>query len=192
MGKVLVFMFDGMTDYEITFISHLLHDDAKKEIMTIAYDDEVVKGASGFYYQPQYTIKEILKEEVDGLILCGGWNGDIRLELIELIQRMHRERKLLAAICGAGTVMLAKAGVFDYMTYTTPIQKWSDQHREVYGMDDPFPRENFIHKRVVRDHHVITAQGIAFIDFSLEICAWFKLFHNQQEKHEFSKLVKGI
>ena len=191
MGKVLVLLFDGMTDYEITFISHLLHADAKKKIVTIAYTNNVIEGASGFFYQPQYTIKEALKEEVEGLILCGGWSGDIRLELIELIQKLHRERKLLAAICGAGTVMLAKAGILDYMMYTTPITTWTKEYQEAFKMEDPFPRQNYINKRLVRDRHVITAQGIAFIDFSLEICAWFKLFQTQQEKHEFSKLIKG-
>ena len=191
MGKILIFMFEGMADYEVTFISHLLHADAGKEIMTIAYTDDAVEGQSGIHYQPQYTVKEVLKEDVEGLILCGGWNNDIRLELVELIQRIHKERKLLAGICSAGTVMLAKAGVLDYMTYTTPISKWSAEEALFYNMDDPFPRENYVSKRLVRDRHVITAQGIAFVDFALEICAWFKLFQSQQEKHEFSKLVKG-
>jgi len=31
-NKILVFVFDGMTDYEITFITHLLCADAGKEI----------------------------------------------------------------------------------------------------------------------------------------------------------------
>ena len=31
MGKILVFIFDGMTDYQITFITHLLVADAGKE-----------------------------------------------------------------------------------------------------------------------------------------------------------------
>lgn len=184
-------MFDGMEDYEVTFISHLLHADAGKEILTIGYQDDVIKGCSGLHYQPQFSIKDVLKEEVEGLILCGGWYSDIRLELVELIQRIHKDRKLLAAIGGAGTVMLAKAGVLDYMTYTTSISKWDAEEALFYGMEDPFPRENYVAKRLVRDRHVMTAQGIAFVDFALEICAWFKLFHSQHEKHEFSKLIKG-
>ena len=43
----------------------------------------------------------------------------------------------------------------------------------------------------MRDRHIITAQPIAFLDFTLEICAWFKLFQNHQEKHAFAKLIKG-
>ena len=40
MDKVLIFIFDGMTDYEITFISHLLCSDAGKEVITIAYEEK--------------------------------------------------------------------------------------------------------------------------------------------------------
>lgn len=36
MGKILVFIFAEMTDYEITFITHLLGEDANKEVITIA------------------------------------------------------------------------------------------------------------------------------------------------------------
>ena len=28
MGKIIVFLFDGITDYEITFVTHLLKADA--------------------------------------------------------------------------------------------------------------------------------------------------------------------
>lgn len=31
MNKILVFIFDGMTDYEITFITHLLSTSAHKK-----------------------------------------------------------------------------------------------------------------------------------------------------------------
>ena len=69
MGKILIFMFEGMADYEVTFISHLLHADAGKEIMTIAYTDDAVEGQSGLHYQPQYTVKEVLKEDANSKFL---------------------------------------------------------------------------------------------------------------------------
>lgn len=57
---------------------------------------------------------------------------------------------------------------------------------------DPFPRENFILERVVRDRNIITAQGIAFIDLAIEICDWFNLFENKEEKDNFSRDIKVI
>ena len=191
MGKVLVFLFDGMTDYEITFICHVLHSDAGKDIITVAYEDRVVKAQSGFNFEPDCTLAEVVDLDTEGLILCGGREVDIKPSLVKLIQRYHGERKLLAAIGTAGTIMLAKSGVLDEATYTTPLTQWSTKYHSVYGIQDPFPRDNCIEKRLVRDRHIITAQSIAFLDFTLEICAWFKLFQNHQEKHAFAKLIKG-
>ena len=191
MGKVLVFLFDGMTDYEITFICHVLHSDAGKDIITVAYEDRVVKAQSGFNFEPDCTLAEVVDLDTEGLILCGGREVDIKPSLVKFIQRYHGERKLLAAIGTAGTIMLAKSGGLDEATYTTPLTQWSTKYQYVYGIQDPFPRDNCIEKRLVRDRHIITAQSIAFLDFTLEICAWFKLFQNHQEKHAFAKLIKG-
>ena len=191
MGKVLVFLFDGMTDYEITFISHILHVDAGKDIITVAFEDSSINAQSGFTFEPDCTLAEVVDLDAEGLILCGGREVDIKPSLMRLIQRYNEERKLLAAIGGAGTIMLAKSGVLEEATYTTPLTKWTTKYQFVYGIQDPFPRDNYIAKRIVRDRHIITAQSIAFLDFTLEVCAWFQLFQNHQEKHAFGRLIKG-
>jgi putative intracellular protease/amidase len=192
MGKILVFIFDGMTDYEITFITHLLGVDAGKEIITIAYEDKIIKSRSGLLYRPERLLTDVLNDDVEGLVICGGWYGDIRYELLQLINNLNMKRKLLAAICGAGTVFLAKAGVLNDVKYTTPIAEWTQKHIDIFGGKDPFPRENFVLERVVRYDNIITAQGIAFIDFAIEVCDWFNLFKNQVEKNNFARSVKGL
>lgn len=100
--------------------------------------------------------------------------------------------KILATICGTGTVFLAKAGVLNNIKYTTPIVEWTQKHIDLYGEKDPFPKENFVSERVVRDANVITAQGVAFIDFAIEICDWFNLFENQDDRASFSNNIKGF
>lgn len=191
MGKILIFIFDGMTDYEITFISHLLCKDAGKEIITIAYEDKMIKGNSGLIYKPSKLVLDVLNEEVEGLIIPGGWYGDMKPELIELINKLNFKGKLLSGICGAGTVFLAKAGVLNKVKYTTPFVEWSKKHIEVFGEKDPFPRENFALERVVRDRNIITAQGTAFVDFAIEICDWFNLFESENDRNNFSNNIKG-
>ncbi len=66
MEKILVFIFDGMTDYEITLIAHLLGADAGKEIITVAYEDKIVRSRSGFLYKPAKLVSEILAEAAEG------------------------------------------------------------------------------------------------------------------------------
>ncbi|GFP76281.1 DJ-1/PfpI family protein [Clostridium fungisolvens] len=192
MKKILVFIFDRMTDYEITFITHILGAGEGKEIITIAYEDKIIKSRSGFLYKPTALVKDVLNEDVEGLIICGGWYGDTRHELIQLINNLNSKGKLIAGICGAGTIFLAKAGILDNVKYTTPAVEWTEKHIEVFGEKDPFPRENFVEERVVRDGNIITAQGIAFIDFAIEICDWFNIFENQEERDSFTKDIKGL
>ncbi|MEG2289008.1 MAG: DJ-1/PfpI family protein [Clostridium sp.] len=192
MNKILVFIFDGMTDYEITLITHLLSTSADKEIVTIAYEDKIIKGRSGILYKPSKLVSEVLEEEAEGLIITGGWYGDTKPELMELINNLNVKGKLISAICGAGTIFLAKAGILDNVKYTTPAIEWTEKHIEVFGEKDPFPRENFVSERVVRDGNIITAQGIAFIDFAIEICDWFNLFEDQEDRKSFSKNIKGL
>ena len=191
MGKILVFIYDGMTDYEITLITHLLGADAGKEIIAIAYEDKIIESRSGLLYKPAKLVSDVINEDVDGLIIPGGWYGDTRQELLQLINNLNFNKKLLGAICGAGTVFLAKAGVLKNIKFTTPITEWTQKHIEVFGETDPFPRENFVLDRVVKCENVITAQGIAFIDFAIEICDWFNLFENQEDKDCFIKNITG-
>lgn len=191
MGKILVFIFEEMTDYEITFITHLLGTEAEKEIITVAYENKTIKSRSGFLYKPARLVSDVLFEDVDGLIIPGGWYGDTRIELITLINNLNTKGRLISAICGAGTVFLAKSGVLNNVKYTTPVVEWTKKHIEIFGEEDPFPRKNFIQERVVRDRNIITGQGIAFIDFAIEICDWFNLFENQENKDNFIKNIKG-
>jgi putative intracellular protease/amidase len=192
MKKILVFIFDEMADYEITLISHLLNSDADKEIITISYKDSMIKGKTGFTYKASKLVKDVLNEDVEGLIIPGGWYGETRPELIELINNLNLKGKLISGICGAGTIFMAKAGILNNVKYTTPAASWTQRHIDVFGENDPFPRENFISQKVVRDRNIITSQGTAFVDFAIEICDWFKGFENQEDKENFAKTLKSL
>lgn len=190
MNKILIFIYDGMADFEITPIAHILGTDLGKEVITIAYENKIVRSLSGLEYKPKKLVKGVINDDVEGLIITGGWNGEIRTELIELIKNINSQGKLLGAICG-GPYFLAKANVLENRIYTTSMIKWTDIYKEQYGENDPFPREGFINDRVVVDKNLITSQGIAFIDFTCEICDWFKFFKSEDEKIQFLKSLKG-
>lgn len=192
MGKILVFIYDNMADFEMTLITYILGTDAKKEIITIAIEDRIVKSLSGLEYKPKKLVSEVLEEDAEALIIPGGWYGEVEDVLITLIKNLYNEKKLLGAICAAPR-FLAKAGILNEVKYTTSLSNWADSEREKFkDINDPFPRENFIAERVVKDKNVITAVGIAFIDFTIEICDWFNLFKNENEKMEFIKSIKGF
>jgi putative intracellular protease/amidase len=191
MKRIFVFIYDNMADFEITFVTHMLGSDLGMEIVTISYEDRLIRSKSGIIYKPSKLIKDVLEEEVEGLIIPGGLNGEIRLELIELIQNINSKGRLLGAIC-AGPRFLAKAGVLNNVRYTTSMVNWTETHRKNFMEDDPFPRQNFVLDRVIRDGNIITAQGNAFIDFAIEIVDWFGGFEDAEDKSAFTKIIKGI
>jgi putative intracellular protease/amidase len=192
MGKLLVFLYEDMADFEITYATHLMGTSGAKEIVTIAYENKIVKSKCGLTYTVAKTVKEALNDvDVEGLLIPGGWNGEIREELMILINKLFDENKLLAAIC-AGPRFFAKAGILDKVKYTTSLENWGESQIDLFKEEkDPFPRENYVKTRVIRDKNVITSQGYAFVDFAIEICDWFKLFNNEKEKNDYLNFINN-
>lgn len=190
MEKILVFMYDDMADFEVTYATHLLGHELSKEIVPCAYEKNPVKSKGGMIYLPVITVAEAKYEDYAGLLIPGGWNPVVKDELLNLINEFFSSGKLLAAIC-AGPRFFAKAGILNKVKFTTSIVEWSQSRREQFNEDDPFPRENFIDARVVRDKNVITSKGISFVDFAIEVADYFGQFKDKNEKHEFFNTITG-
>jgi len=190
MGKILVFMYNDMADFEISYATHLLGHELSKEIVPCAYDMNPVKSKGGLVYLPVTTVAEAKVEDYEGFIIPGGWNPVVKDEILELINSFYNSGKLLAAIC-AGPRYFAKAGILSKVKYTTSIVEWNEMRRAQFKEEDPFPRENFIDTRVVRDGNVITSKGISFVDFAVEIADYFGMFKNSDEKRDFFNTITG-
>ena len=186
----MIYIFEGMADFEVTLLAHLLVGDSAEEITVVSDALQTICSGSGMMFKAHKTIREVDAEAVKGIIIPGGWNKNISDDLIKLVQKLDTDNKLIAAIC-AGPMVLAKAGVLENRCYTTAIVEWKDKHQAFFNIDDPFPRQHFRNERVVRDHNIITAKGVAFVDFALEVCDYFRLFKDEAEKEDFLKQIKG-
>ncbi|MFZ5351206.1 MAG: DJ-1/PfpI family protein [Bacillota bacterium] len=188
MGKILFFVYDEMADFEMTLAAHILGISGKEIVLT-AYEKAVVTSKPGVSYYPAVTASEALGlDDVEGIIIPGGWNRIFRDELKELLHMLNSESKLIAAICAAPEY-LAKAGILENRRYTTTL---TENYLKEIGSPDFFPRNNFVNEKVVRDRNVITAVGNAFVDFAIEIADYFGLIENSGEKEEYSKYYKGL
>jgi len=191
MDKILVFMYNDMADFEITYATHLLGHELSKQIVPCAYDNKPIKSKGGMIYIPAITVAEVASEDYVGLLIPGGWNPVVKDEMLAMINEFFNSGKLLAAIC-AGPRFLAKAGILNNVKYTTSIVEWNQARREAFdNEDDPFPRENFIDTRVVRDKNVITSKGISFVDFAIEVADYFGQFQDEVKKQEFFDTITG-
>lgn len=190
MGKILAFMYNDMADFEITYTTHLLAHELGKQVVPCAYDLKPVTSKGGMVFLPAVTVAEADVNDYEAFIIPGGWNPVVKDEMLELIKRFYSSGKLLAAIC-AGPRFLAKAGILDKVKYTTSIAEWNQSRREQFKEEDPFPRNNFINARVVRDGNVITSKGISFVDFSVEVADYFGMFKDEAEKQAFFNTITG-
>lgn len=167
MGKILVYIYDGMADFEVTLTLHRLRNNGKKEIIAIGDSMDVLNGQSGLKFVADKLISEDIDlDEVEALIIPGGPINNEQNSVCDLIRRMVEKNLLVAAICFAPQ-FLGRAGILSEYKFTTSC---SASHIEKLGCEDPYDRNNYIYDRCIIDRNVITAQGYAFVDFADAIC----------------------
>jgi 4-methyl-5(b-hydroxyethyl)-thiazole monophosphate biosynthesis len=120
----------------------------------------VIEGAHGVRVMMDKKLPDAKAEDYDGIILPGGSPGYVNLGrssvLTNMVKEMNSRGKLVAAICGASSI-LASAGVLDNKRATI----YPGMEREL-----PYPRED----RVVVDGNVVTSQGPGTaMEFALKI-----------------------
>lgn len=187
MGKIICFISEDFADFEITLAFHKIKNVGKREIVTMGYNHDSVTSESGLTYKPDLTVSQALElNDIEGLIIPGGPIRDQQNELTKLIQKLDQEEKMLAAICN-GPQYLGRAGILHSRTFTTSC---SVERINTLAVIDPFPRENYVEKRAIRDGHVITAGGRAFVDFSFEIFDYLDVYKDKYEERD--QLFKDI
>jgi len=125
-------------------------------VVRVAYIDDtlshgkIVMGANGIGVKAEISIRNVISDAFDMMVLPGGWDGTYALaedeRVIELVQEFKAE-KIIGAMCAAPFV-LKKAGVLgnDYTCY--PGAKDEINH--------PGYREDV---KVVTDGNVMTSRG---------------------------------
>lgn len=77
-------------------------------------DDEMVIGAHNIIIKSMCKISQVDIDSLDGIALAGGFEGMLNLknskEIIEILQELDKQNKLISAIC-ASPIVLAQAGV---------------------------------------------------------------------------------
>ncbi|NHN29413.1 DJ-1/PfpI family protein [Paenibacillus agricola] len=187
MGKIVCLITEDFADFEITLVFHKIKNIGKREVLSAGYTYEAVKSESGLNYKPDLTVSEALKlDDIEALIIPGGPIRCQQSELTELILKLDGQKKLIAAICN-GPQYLGRAGILNDHSFTTSC---SVEAIQKLGVENPFPRENYIDQRVVKDRNIITAKGRAFVDFSFEIFDYLDIYQGQYEEQE--QLFKDI
>ncbi len=114
------------------------------------FQGNLVLGANGITIQADTSIRNVISDEFDMMVLPGGWDGTYALaenaRIIELLQEF-KATKVVGAMCAA-PFALKKAGVLgnEYTCYPGAKEK----------IDHPGYRDDM---KVVTDGNVMTSQG---------------------------------
>jgi len=168
-NAVHLFVFDTMADWEAAFAIAAINNPqfqrvpGRYRVVTVGLSREPVTTIGGVRIQPDIALQEVSPLASSMLILPGGqsWEYGANAAAIEMTRRFIAYCIPVAAICGA-TLALAKAGLLDNRYHTSNAREY------LAGVGYRGSRF-YRNKPAVTDQGVITASGVAPIEFAREI-----------------------
>jgi putative intracellular protease/amidase len=204
--SVYLYIFDTMADWEAAYVIAELNTgrffsrDARRfSVKTIGLTHAGVVTMGGLRIVPDMTIEECSVENAGLLILPGGetWLEDRHVPILEKAHEFLAANVCVAAICGA-TAALANAGFFNDRRHTSNALGYlkavcPGYTGEAYYVNEP----------AVTDGALVTASGIAPLEFAYQIFhklkvftpqaldAWYQLYTTRNPEHFYTLMAPG-
>ena len=174
--SVHLFVFDTMADWEAAYAVAAINSPqsqsgpSRYRVVTVAATLAPVTTMGGVRIEPDVMIDAVLPEESAMLILPGGyaWENGGNSEALELAAQFIASGVPVAAICAA-TLALARAGLLNRLRHTSNAREYlisSGYRGTAFYCGVP----------AVADGNVITANGLAPVDFAREIFKALNLY----------------
>lgn len=206
MRTIYLYVCDTMADWEIGYLTAELNTGRyfKKglspcKIVTVGIDVSPVTTMGGLKILPDISVAECDIKSADALILPGGdtWLEAIHEPIIKKVEQGIKENMIVAAICGA-TMGLAKHGFLDSRPHTSNDLGYlkmvcPDYKGEAYYKNEP----------AVTDGNLITATGVAPLEFTLEVLkalevfspetleAWYQLYKTHKPEYFYALMSQS-
>ncbi len=197
-GTVYLYVFDTMTDFEIGYLTVELNSGrffkkglSPSKVVTLGVEKTPVTTMGGLKIIPDITVADCSLQEKDVLILTGGdtWMDKIHEPIVKLVEQCIKKNIIVAAICGA-TIRLAQNGLLDFRLHTSNDLNYLKMSCPNYKGE-----ENYINELVVMDGKLITASGVASLQFAKYVLqamdvfspetldAWFNLYETHESDY---------
>lgn len=197
--KCYIYVLDTLADWEIGFITAELNsrryfaENTKLELLMIGNTFKPIKTMGGITITPDKDINDVEFQEGDLLILPGAdtWMDDKNKKILEIVSNVISKKVIVAAICGA-TIALGQKGLLDNRKHTS-----NDKDVLKIFCPDYTGMSHYINAPAVVDDNLITASGLAPLEFSYEIFkkiklmkkdtveAWYQLYKTKEAKYYF-------
>jgi putative intracellular protease/amidase len=162
---VYLLVVPGFADWEPAHAVAELRRNGQYRVEVVGLSTDSVQSMGGITVQPTRSIADVQPADVAVFILPGGdrWEQPLEPELQALLSTLDRHQVPIAAICGA-TVAIARAGLIRGRRHTSNGLAYLRQQVPQYA-----EQEAYVDAPAVRDRGLITASGLADVEFASEI-----------------------
>ena len=185
---VHVVVFDGFADWEPAHALAELRRWGKRSVVAVGFDLDPVTSMGGLRVVPDRALDDIRPSEIEILILPGGdfWESSYpQSELNRVLDELIAAGVPIAAIC-AGTLAVARAGLLNDRRHTCNMPGYIAKHFPEYSGASLYEAVP-----AVNDHGVITASGLASVEFAREIFKQLRIFTAADEEVWFDMFKHG-
>ena len=163
-----VLVVPGFADWEPAHALAELRRHGHYRVEVVGLTSEPVESMGGVRVQPARVLADVEPDDVAVFILPGGdrWEAEPpEPELVALLERLSEQAVPVAAICAA-TVAIARAGLLRGRRHTSNGLAYLQQQVPGYR-----GAPQYVDATAVRDRGLITASGLADVEFAKEILA---------------------
>ncbi|MGH6807462.1 MAG: DJ-1/PfpI family protein [Ensifer adhaerens] len=163
--RLAIVLHEGFADWECALLMAAARTHLGVDIDVATLDGAPVTSMGGLDVSAHLSIDALDPAGFDGLVICGGtiWGTADAPNLSATIRSFHRQKRLVAAICG-GVDALASSGILDAIDHTgnsaDSLASLAGYRGHGYYRDQP--------QALSRDR-IVTAAGTAPVTFAVEI-----------------------
>jgi len=186
--NVYVFLFDGFSDWEIAYLMPELRKSEKINLKTFSINGSFVTSMGGLKISPDLSLAELEITENSLLVLPGGnaWDTGKITGIDNLVKTFYASNNAIAAIC-ATTTYLGENGYLDKIKHTSIDLNYLKSVAPHYKGE-----KNYQFDLAVTDENIITANGIASIEFAREIFRKVNLYDEKNIEKWYQLFKNGI
>ncbi|MFH0974854.1 MAG: DJ-1/PfpI family protein [Spirochaetota bacterium] len=198
--KVYLYLLNTLADWEIGFITaeltskrYFKNKNEECALIKIGNTRESIKTMGGIAITPDMTIEKINLNKEDILILPGAdtWLNKENENALFIAKNYIERDYNVAAICGA-TIGLGRIGALNNKMHTSNSKEYLKMICPDYSGEGKYQE-----KPAVCDQNLITATGLAPLEFTFEIIqqlkifkketlsAWYSLYITKEAKYYF-------
>jgi putative intracellular protease/amidase len=171
--SVHLLVFEGLADWEPSYALTGLRHWAKLPVRTVGFDRREVTTMAGLRVLPDITLADMDFNNVALFMLPGGdmWEASYPRDDIEtLLCDLEASDVPIAGICAA-TIAIARAGLFVSRQHTSNGRAYLLRQAPGYA-----GAANYVDTPAIREDRVISATGLAALEFAREVFAELRAF----------------